>query len=281
MALENGLLRLFQLEKVITLILLKRFIFPNSLGLFYSAFTYYLGFKVNSGEYKVMGLAPYGKPKFKKLILDNLINCKEDGSFCLNQKFFNYTTGLTMTNQKFSNLFGNSVRKPEIDLLTQFHMDVASSVQAVIEEIILKITKNLSIEYKLPNLCLAGGVALNCVVNAKILKAGHFKNLWIQPAAGDAGGAVGAALSVWHKQLNKPRSVNGVDSMKGAFLGPQYVQDEIEKSLLTFGAKFEVINDNLIIKKTAKALAEGKAIGWFQDRMEFWTTRSRFTLNYC
>ena len=249
--------------------IVKEIYFPNSLGLFYSAFTYYLGFKVNSGEYKVMGLAPYGEPKYKKLILDNLIDSKEDGSFCLNQNFFNYTTGLTMTNQKFSNLFGNPVRKTETDLLTQFHMDVASSVQAVIEEVILKITKTLSNEYKLPNLCMAGGVALNCVANAKILKAGHFKNLWIQPAAGDAGGAVGAALSVLHKQLNKPRIVNGVDSMKGAFLGPQYVQDEIEKSLSKCGARFEVINDNLIIKKTAEAIAKDKAIGWFQNRMEF------------
>ena len=178
--------------------IVKEIHFPHSLGLLYSAFTYYLGFKVNSGEYKVMGLAPYGEPKYKKLILDNLIDIKEDGSFLLNQSFFNYATGLTMTNQIFSNLFGKPVRKSESDLLTQFHMDIASSIQAVIEEVILKMTKKLSEEYKLPNLCMAGGVALNCVANAKILKAGHFKNLWVQPAAGDAGGALGAALLAWH-----------------------------------------------------------------------------------
>lgn len=243
--------------------------FPHSIGLLYSAFTYYLGFKVNSGEYKVMGLAPYGEPKYKKLILNNLIDIKEDGSFFLDQSFFNYSTGLTMISQKFLNLFGRPVRKSESDLLTQFHMDIASSVQAVIEEVILKITKNLSAEYKLSNLCLAGGVALNCVANGKILKAGHFKNIWVQPAAGDAGGALGAALLVWHKELNEPRKISKIDSMKGSFLGPSYNKKEIENSLLKCGAKFNLLDDDLIIKLTAEALAEGKAIGWFQDRMEF------------
>ncbi len=249
--------------------IIKEINFPHSLGLLYSAFTYYLGFKVNSGEYKVMGLAPYGESKYKKLILDNLIDIKEDGSFYLNQSFFNYATGLTMTNQRFSNLFGKPVRKSESDLLTQFHMDIAASIQAVIEEVILKITKKLSEEYKLPNLCMAGGVALNCVANTKILKAGHFKNLWIQPAAGDAGGALGAALLVWHKELNKSRKVSNIDSMKGALLGPKYNQEEIENSLLKCGAKFKALDDDSIINTTAKALVEGKAIGWFQGRMEF------------
>ncbi|SVB08863.1 uncharacterized protein METZ01_LOCUS161717, partial [marine metagenome] len=249
--------------------IVKEIHFPHSLGLLYSAFTYYLGFKVNSGEYKVMGLAPYGEPKYKKLILDNLIDIKEDGSFFLNQSFFNYATGLTMIKKIFSNLFGKPVRKSESDLLTQFHMDIASSIQAVIEEVILKMTKRLSEEYELPNLCMAGGVALNCVANAKILKAGHFKNLWVQPAAGDAGGALGAALLVWHKELDKPRKISKIDSMKGAFLGPSYNKEEIENSLLKCGAKFEVLDDDSIIKTTAKALVEGKAIGWFQGRMEF------------
>ena len=249
--------------------IVKEIHFPHSLGLLYSAFTYYLGFKVNSGEYKVMGLAPYGESKYKKLILDNLINIKEDGSFYLNQSFFNYATGLTMINQRFSNLFGKPVRKSESDLLTQFHMDIAASIQAVTEEVILKMTKKLSEEYAIPNLCMAGGVALNCVANAKILKAGHFKSLWIQPAAGDAGGALGAALLVWYKELDKPRTISNIDSMKGALLGPEYNQEEIENSLLKCGAKFKVLDDDSIIKATTKALVEGRAIGWFQGRMEF------------
>ncbi len=249
--------------------LVKEINFPHSLGLLYSAFTYYLGFKVNSGEYKVMGLAPYGEPKYKKLILDNLIDIKVDGSFHLNQSFFNYATGLTMINQRFMNLFGKPVRKSESDLLTEFHMNIASSIQAVIEEVILRMTKKLSEEYKLPNLCMAGGVALNCVANTKILKAGHFKNLWVQPAAGDAGGALGAALLVWHKELDKPRRISKTDSMKGALLGPEYNQEEIESSLLKCEAEFEVLDDDSIIKRTAEVLAEGKAIGWFQGRMEF------------
>ena len=249
--------------------IVKEIHFPHSLGLFYSAFTYYLGFKVNSGEYKVMGLAPYGEPKYKKLILDNLIDVKEDGSFHLNQSFFNYTTGLTMINQRFAQLFGSPVRQSESETLTQFHMDIAASIQEVIEEVILKMTEKLSKEYKLPNLCMAGGVALNCVANSKILKAGHFKNLWVQPAAGDAGGALGAALLVWHKELDKPRRVSKIDSMKGALLGPEYNQKEIENSLLKCEAKFEVLDDDSIIKRTTRTLADGKAIGWFQGRMEF------------
>ena len=249
--------------------IVKEIHFPHSLGLLYSAFTYYLGFKVNSGEYKVMGLAPYGEPKYKKIILDNLIDIKDDGSFYLNQSFFNYSTGLTMTNQKFSNLFGKPVRKSERDLLTQFHMDIASSIQAVIEKVILQMIKKLSEEYKLPNLCMAGGVALNCVANGKILKARHFKNLWIQPAAGDAGGALGAALLVWHKELNKHRKISKIDSMKGALLGPSYSQELIEESLIKCGAKFEILDKDSIILATAKSLVKGNAIGWFQDRMEF------------
>ncbi len=249
--------------------IVKEINFPHSLGLLYSAFTYYLGFKVNSGEYKVMGLAPYGAPKYKKLILDNLIDIKEDGSFFLNQSFFNYATGLTMTNQRFSNLFNKPVRKSESDLLTQFHMDVASSIQSVIEEVILKMTKKLSAEYKLTNLCMAGGVALNCVANAKILKAGHFKKLWVQPAAGDAGGALGAALLTHHKEFKNPKRISKIDLMKGALLGPKYNQEQIENSLLKSGAIFEVLDDDSVIRKTTKALVEGKAVGWFQGRMEF------------
>ena len=249
--------------------IIKEIHFPHSIGLLYSAFTYYLGFKVNSGEYKVMGLAPYGEPKYKKIILDNIIDVKDDGSFFLNQSYFNYTTGLTMTNSKFSKLFGKPVRKPEADLLTQFHMDVASSIQAVIEEVILKIIKNLSLEYDFSNLCLAGGVALNCVANSKILKSGYFKNLWIQPAAGDAGGALGAALLVWHQEWNKSRKINNHDSMKGSFLGPSYSQQDIEKSLDKCNAKYKVLDEESVIKETAKSLTNGKAIGWFQGRMEF------------
>ena len=249
--------------------IVKEIHFPHSIGLLYSAFTYYTGFKVNSAEYKIMGLAPYGEPKYKQLILDKLIDLKEDGSFRLDQTYFNYTTGLTMTNQKFSDLFGHPVRNPETDKLTQFHMDVAASIQIAIEEIILRITRSLFQEYKIPNLCMAGGVALNCVANGKILKDGHFKDLWIQPAAGDAGGALGAALGVWHKELNKPRKINNIDSMKGSFLGPNFSKPEINDFLLKAGAKFEVMEDKSIIDLTSNALIEGKAIGWFQDRMEF------------
>tara|TARA_Y100000590_G_C15723861_1_gene1014457 strand:+ start:170 stop:2008 length:1839 start_codon:yes stop_codon:yes gene_type:complete len=249
--------------------ILKEIHFPHSLGLLYSAFTYFIGFKVNSGEYKLMGLAPYGEPKYKKLILDNLIDIKDDGSFKLNQSYFNYATGLTMTNKKFSELFGNISRNPQNEKLTKFHMDIASSIQSVIEDVMLKITRSLFKNYKIPNLCLAGGVALNCVANGKILKEGFFKKIWIQPAAGDAGGSLGAALGLWHIEHKKNRKVNSKDSMKGSFLGPEYSQTEVEKYLNKVGANFEVFNDDEIIKKTTIAIEDGKAIGWFQGRMEF------------
>ncbi len=243
--------------------------FPHSLGLLYSAFTYYTGFRVNSGEYKVMGLAPYGEPKYKSLILEKLIDLKEDGSFRLDQSYFNYATGLTMTNKKFSALFGEPVRKPESDQLTQFHMDIAASVQAVIEEVVLKMTRSLAKEYNIPNLCMAGGVALNCVANGEILRDQSFKEVWVQPAAGDAGGALGAALSVWHKELNKPRTIDPTDSMKGSYLGPAYSLKAIEKELTSCGAKFEVVHEDEMLEQAAEALLEGKAVGWFQGRMEF------------
>ncbi len=249
--------------------IVKEIHFPHSLGLLYSAFTYYLGFKVNSGEYKIMGLAPYGEPKYKKTILENLIDIKNDGSFRLNQSFFNYATGLTMTNSKFSNLFGQNVRKSETELLTQFHMDIAASIQSATEEVILKIAKYLNKEYNISNLCMAGGVALNCVANAKILESGYFKNLWIQPAAGDAGGAIGAALSVWHKELKKIRKVNKSDSMKGSFLGPEYNQTDVENLLTKCGAKYDVYSEKEIIDLTVESLKKGKAVGWFQGKMEF------------
>ena len=216
-----------------------------------------------------MGLAPYGKPKYKSLILENLIDLKEDGSFRLNQRYFNYATGLTMTNQNFSNLFGQPVRKPDSDQLTQFHMDIAASVQAVTEEVVLNITRSLAKEYSIPNLCMAGGVALNCVANGNVLRDKAFKDLWIQPAAGDAGGSLGAALSVWHKEMNKPRIVNTTDMMKGSYLGPQYKQKMIEKELSVCGAIFKTVSDTDMLEQTAQALSEGKAVGWFQGRMEF------------
>jgi carbamoyltransferase len=216
-----------------------------------------------------MGLAPYGEPKYKDLILDKLIDLKEDGSFRLNQSYFNYATGLTMTNQKFADLFGEPVRKPDTDKLTKFHMDIAASVQAVTEEIVLTMTRSLAKEYAIPNLCMAGGVALNCVANGRILRDKAFKDIWIQPASGDAGGALGGALSVWHKELNKPRIVNPNDSMKGSYLGPLYEQETIEKELLDCGAKFDIVDEDETIKQTAQALADGKAVGWFQGRMEF------------
>jgi len=243
--------------------------FPHSLGLLYSAFTYYTGFRVNSGEYKVMGLAPYGEPKYKDLILEKLIDLKEDGSFRLNQSYFNYATGLTMVNQKFADLFGEPIRKPDTDKLTQFHMDIAASVQAVTEEVVLTMTRSLSKEYNIPNLCLAGGVALNCVANGKILRDIEFKEIWIQPASGDAGGALGVALAVWHKELNKPRVVNPNDAMQGSYLGPSYEQVSIESELSTCGAKFDTVTEDEMIEQTAQALADENAIGWFQGRMEF------------
>ena len=249
--------------------IVKEIHFPHSLGLLYSAFTYYTGFRVNSGEYKVMGLAPYGEPKYKDLILEKLIDLKEDGSFRLNQSYFNYATGLTMVNQKFADLFGEPVRKPDTDKLTQFHMDIAASVQAVTEDIVLTMTRSLAKEYNIPNLCMAGGVALNCVANGKILRDKAFKDIWIQPASGDAGGALGGALSVWHKELNKPREINPNDLMKGSYLGPAYKQDAIEKELSYCGAMFDAVTEDEMIEQTAQALADGKAIGWFQDRMEF------------
>ena len=248
--------------------ILKEIHFPHSIGLLYSAFTYYTGFKVNSGEYKVMGLAPYGEPKYKNLILKNLIDLKEDGSFRLNMKYFNYATGLTMTNQKFSNLFGHPVRDANKDKLTQFHMDIAASVQAVTEEIVLKIVKSLSKEYKIKNLCLAGGVALNCVANGKILKEKIFNDIWIQPAAGDAGGSLGAALAYWHHELNEPRT-NFSDKMQGSYLGPQYNDEEVEKTLSKLGAKYVKLDYEELISRVAKDLANEKTVGWFQGRMEF------------
>ena len=249
--------------------IVKEIHFPHSLGLLYSAFTYYTGFRVNSGEYKVMGLAPYGEPKYKDLILDKLIDLKEDGSFRLDQSYFNYATGLTMTSQKFVDLFGVPIRKPDTDKLTQFHMDIAASVQAVTEEIVLTMTRSLAKEHNIPNLCMAGGVALNCVANGKILRDKAFKDIWIQPASGDAGGALGGALAVWHKELNNPRKVNPNDAMQGSYLGPSYEQSPIEKELSAYGAKFDSVAENEMIEQTAQALADGKAIGWFQDRMEF------------
>ncbi|MGN6357657.1 MAG: carbamoyltransferase family protein [Novosphingobium sp.] len=241
--------------------------FPHSLGLLYSALTYYLGFKVNSGEYKVMGLAPYGEPKYAALMLDHLIDLKADGSFRLDQRYFNYATGLTMTNARFAALFGQPVRRAE-SLLTQFHMDMAASLQAVTEQVVLRLTRALAREYGIPNLCLAGGVALNCVANGKVLRDGAFENVWIQPAAGDAGGAPGAALAAWHGELGRPRTVAG-DAMAGSYLGPEYSQAEIEARLSEAGAKFEVLGEAATIEATAQGLADGAAVGWFQGRMEF------------
>ena len=245
--------------------------FPHSLGLLYSAFTYYTGFKVNGGEYKVMGLAPYGNPKYTKVIYDNLIDVKEDGSFNLNQEYFNYCTGLTMTNSKFSKLFGHKVRDPSKEDLNQFHMDIAASIQKVTEEIMLKMAKSLQKVYKKNNLCLAGGVALNCVANGKIHKANIFKNIFVQPAAGDAGGSLGAALAFWHLELKNKRKnyKNKHDSMKGSYLGPEFSNDFIIKELKKFGAVFETFNQDEIIEKTAKLIADGKSCGWFQGKMEF------------
>ena len=243
--------------------------FPHSLGLLYSAVTYYIGFKVNSGEYKVMGLAPYGEPRFAKLMLEKLVDLKEDGSFQLDQSYFNYGVGLTMTNDRFAALFGEPVRKPE-QLLTQFHMDMAASVQAVTEEIVLRLARSVRAETGMTNLCLAGGVALNCVANGKLLREGLFEGLWIQPAAGDAGGALGAALAGYHLFHGKPRQVPAKgDAMRGSYLGPEFSQAEIEAELTTAGAKFEVLDDAALIETTAQGLADGKAIGWMQGRMEF------------
>ena len=243
--------------------------FPHSLGLLYSAFTYFTGFRVNSGEYKVMGLAPYGEPTFKEMILDNLMDLKEDGTFRLDQSYFDYCTGLHMTNAKFDALFGGPARTPD-ELLTQKHMDLAASVQAVTEEVVLRLTRGLAKETGAKNLCLAGGVALNCVANGKVLRDGSFDNIWVQPAAGDAGGALGAALSAYHLFQDQPRRINGsMDAMHGSYLGPEYAQADIERRLTDAGADFEVMDDNTLLDATSTALADGKAIGWFQGRMEF------------
>jgi carbamoyltransferase len=242
--------------------------FPHSLGLLYSALTYYTGFKVNSGEYKVMGLAPYGEPKYAKLILDNLVDLKADGSFRLDMSYFDYCTGLTMTNERFAELFGAPVRTPD-KLLTPFHMDVAASIQAVLVEAVLRLTRSLAAKTGLRNLCLAGGVALNCVANGKVLRDGRFDSIWIQPAAGDAGGAVGAALATYHQFKGQPRAVAATDGMSGAFLGPEFSQSEIERRLTAAGARFSVANEADVVGSTAKALADQLAVGWFQGRMEF------------
>jgi carbamoyltransferase len=249
--------------------IVKELHFPHSLGLLYSAFTFYTGFKVNSGEYKLMGLAPYGNPRFKDIILEKLVDLKEDGSFRLDQSYFNYSTGLTMTNKKFSSLFSCPPRKPDSEELTQFHMDIAASIQAVTEEIIIKIARGLRREYDIPNLCLAGGVALNCVANGKILRDKCFENIWIQPAAGDAGGAIGAALALWHNEFNSKRAVNTDDAMKGAFLGPSYSEVQATKELTSLGANFKQLSHSEMINTTARLLSESNAVGWFQGRMEF------------
>jgi len=248
--------------------IIKEIYFPHSLGLLYSAFTYYTGFKVNSGEYKLMGLAPYGTPKYKDLIIEKLLDLKKDGSFKLDMSYFDYATGLTMTNKKFSNLFGQAVRDPKKDLLTEFHMDIAASIQAVTEEIVLRIARDILSKYKIKNLCLAGGVALNCVANGKILKEKIFENIWIQPAAGDAGGSLGAALAYWHHELKEPRT-DFKDQMKGSYLGPKFSNDSIEYKLKSLKANYKKYNTNEIIFLTAKELANEKIVGWFQGRMEF------------
>ena len=243
--------------------------FPHSLGLLYSAFTYYIGFKVNGGEYKLMGLAPYGEPIYEKKILENLIDIKDDGSFQLNQEYFNYATGLTMTNKKFEKLFGNKVLNQKKDSLTQFHMDIAASIQKVTEDIMIKLLRSLKNEFNIPNLCLAGGVALNCVANGKILKEKIFENIWIQPAAGDAGGSLGAALALWYLEKNNLREININDDMKGSYLGPEYNDDDIEKELKELGAVYETLTEEELLNKTAYDLSNEKVIGWFQGKMEF------------
>jgi carbamoyltransferase len=249
--------------------MLKEIHFPHSLGLLYSAFTYYTGFKVNSGEYKVMGLAPYGEPKFKDLILDKIVDLKEDGTFRLDQQYFDYCTGLRMTNEKFGELFGGKARKPE-ELLTQHHMDLAASVQAVTEEIVIRLARSVRKETGAKNICLAGGVALNCVANGKLLRENLFDGIWVQPAAGDAGGAVGAAYAAYHGYLGQGRKLNGhLDGMAGSYLGPEYSDDEIEKRLVAAGGRLTRLTRDQIIDQTAQALADEKAVGWMQGRMEF------------
>lgn len=243
--------------------------FPHSLGLLYSAITGYLGFKVNSGEYKVMGLAPYGEPRFADLMEEKLISIADDGSFWLDMRYFDYVTGLRMTNKAFHDLFGEPARTSESQL-TQFHFDMAASIQKVTENVMLRMTRALHAEFAIDNLCMAGGVALNCVANGKILRDGHFKNIWVQPAAGDAGGALGAALLAHHRYLDTDRLPTGDgDAMSGAYLGPDYSQEDINAALTSAGAAFEVVDEDTMIQTTAKALDSGMAIGWFQGRMEF------------
>ena len=243
--------------------------FPHSLGLLYSAFTYYLGFKVNSGEYKLMGLAPYGEPIFKDIILKKLMNVLPDGSFELDQSYFDYQTGLRMTNSKFDKLFNGSFRKDEKEIINENHLNIAASIQAVVEEIILKISKNLFDEFQIENLCLAGGVALNCVSNGKLLKSKLFNNIWIQPAAGDAGGCIGAALSYWYIEKNNKRIHDNHDKMKGSYLGPNFSSMEIKNSLTNSGAIFIEKDFEEVLSYTASSLSQGKVCAWFQDRMEF------------
>ena len=249
--------------------------FPHSLGLLYSALTYYIGFKVNSGEYKVMGLAPYGEPVYADLILDKLVDLKDDGSFRLNQDYFDYCTGLTMTNAKFDDLFGGPPRQPDSELLVQKHMDIAASIQGVTETVMLKMTRALAAEFDIPNLCLAGGVALNCVGNGKVLRDHAFKNIWVQPAAGDAGGALGAAMYAHHLYFDQDRASrttgkNGPnDTMQGGYLGPEYDQSDIETRLRNMGAKFDVLSSAQVTDAAAAALADEQAVGWMQGRMEF------------
>ena len=242
--------------------------FPHSLGLLYSAFTYYTGFKVNSGEYKVMGLAPYGEPRFAQNILDNLIDLKDDGSFRLDLSYFEYCTGLRMTNSRFDELFGSPPRSPD-ELLSQRHMDLAASIQAVTEEVVLRLCRGLAKETGQRNLCLAGGVALNCVANGTLLRDGAFDEVWIQPAAGDAGGALGAAQTAFYSHFDNPRVVFNGDAMAGSYLGPEFEQEDIEKSLAGAGARFETLPDDKLISETVSALEMGKAVGWFQGRMEY------------
>ncbi len=242
--------------------------FPHSLGLLYSAFTYFTGFRVNSGEYKLMGLAPYGTPKYSELILDKLLDLKEDGTFRLDMQYFNYCTGLTMTNKRFDELFGGPPRKPE-SKLTQREMDIAASIQVVTEEVVLRLARTLHAETKMPNLCLAGGVALNCVANGRILREGPFDDIWIQPASGDAGGAIGAASIAWHNDENAIRTSNGVDKMRGAFLGPDFSSEEIRRQLDADDAVYLELDDAELIPKVAEILEQGDIVGWFGGRMEF------------
>ena len=249
--------------------MIKEIHFPHSLGLLYSAFTYYTGFRVNSGEYKVMGLAPYGEPKFKDLILDRLMDLKDDGTFRLDLTYFDYCTGLRMTNEKFDALLGGPPRKPE-ELVTQREMDLAASIQAVTEEVVLRLTRALGRETGVKDLCMAGGVALNCVANGKVLRDGTFRNMWVQPAAGDAGGALGAALTAYHLFQGRERHINeSLDAMQGSYLGPAFSQDEIERRLSAAGGKYEVLGEDVLLDAVVEALVAGKAVGWFQGRMEF------------